>query len=46
MALEHMEQAHDKAEDQIGTRMMLDEVIDDLRSLITRYQRINGDDDG
>lgn len=42
-ALDHMEQAHGKAQGELGTRMMLEEVIDELRSLISRYERINGD---
>lgn len=40
-ALDEMEQAHEKAQGELGTRMMLDGVIDELRSLISRYKRIN-----
>lgn len=44
-ALGHIEAAREKLSDRMGTRMMLSNIEDDLRSLLNRYERINDDTD-
>jgi len=42
-ALGELQEAYSKADGEIGTQMMVDELIDEVHKLISRYERINED---
>lgn len=43
-AIHELEEAQAKLGDEMGTRMMVDEVTDDLQALASRYRRIHNDE--